>query len=201
MQEEREYSFFGFHGTAESCAIGIVAAQSFNYGTPREDHWLGKGAYFFKEDELQAEYWAKNKVRNHGSYRGQKPFVVEVNIKVNESNFLNLDTRKGLEDLDLFLEEFERQGLSITTTDETKPEKVRCYLLSLLPDSLWVIQRTFDVKSKRFDENLQLKEMELNLHGTQICVRDNEAISPNSIELKEIKMGVNKPLRKAPRLF
>lgn len=199
--EEREYSFYGFHGTAESCSIGIEAAQSFNYGTPREDHWLGQGAYFFKDDELQAELWAKNKVKNHETYKGQKPYVVEVYIKVSDSRFLNLDSRVGLTRLESFLENLENQGLLVLTgEDENTPDKVRCFILSLLPEFIWVIQRTFDVKSK-FDDNLKLKEMDINLHGTQICVRDNEAIVPGSIKTEEIKVGIQRPLRKTPRLF
>ncbi|MGD6968745.1 hypothetical protein ACQCVP_20205 [Rossellomorea vietnamensis] len=201
MGVEREYSFFGFHGTSEESTISIAASQEFTYGTPRKDHWLGRGAYFFKDDELQAKYWARSKVKNHETFKGQRPYVIEVYIQVKESNFLNLDSRKGLESLESYLDMFEQEGLQVNIDDEQKDSnKVRCYLLSLLPDSIWVIQRTFDVKS-RFDKHIQLKEMELNLHGTQVCVRDNEAIQPGSIEVREVDVGIQKPLRKTPRLF
>ncbi|GBF11861.1 hypothetical protein [Tepidibacillus sp. HK-1] len=79
------------------------------------------------------------------------------------------------------------------------PKKVRSYILSLLPENIWVIQRTFQVESKHFDKNLRLKEMELSLLGTQICVRNNTVIEQNSIQAHEVKLEINKPYRKKPR--
>ncbi|MEC1718769.1 hypothetical protein, partial [Schinkia azotoformans] len=200
MGEEREFSFLGFHGTAESCAISISGTQEFTYGTPRKDHWLGKGAYFFKDDELQAEYWATNKVNNHENFKGQKPYVIEVYINVKDKNFLNLDTRGGLEQLDDYLDVLKKEGMLISQSEKNTPDNIRCYLLSLLPDSIWVIQRTFYVQS-RYDNKRMFKEMELHLHGTQVCVRNNEAICPGSIKVKEVDLRVRKPVRKSPRLF
>lgn len=202
MEEERNYSFYGFHGTAESCAIEIAASQEFSFGTPREDHWLGQGAYFYKDDELQAAFWARSKVRNHVDFRGQRPYVIEVGIKVNESNFLNLDSRIGLDQLDSFLDVLENEGLSITWDDKTNtPEKIRCYILSLLPDSIWVIQRTFDINS-RYDGHLKFKEMDMHLHETQICLKNNEAIDPGSLKVNDVKFeGFKKQNRRKPRLM
>ncbi|MFT8321950.1 MAG: hypothetical protein ABF649_13685 [Bacillus sp. (in: firmicutes)] len=39
MQEQKTYSFYGFHGTAESCAIKIDETKYFEPGEPRDGHW------------------------------------------------------------------------------------------------------------------------------------------------------------------
>lgn len=200
MGEEREYSFYGFHGTAESCARKISEVKKFIYGTIRNDHWLGKGAYFFKDDEWQAKYWAYNKVMNHEKFKGEKPYVVEVIIDVKEQHYLNLDSRAGLWQLDQFLKKLGDEGLCIFKKEEATPEIIRCFLLSLLPESIWVIQRTFYVPSK-YDEDSMFNKMGLYLQGTQICVRNNKAIRPGSIKIKEVDFGVRRRMPKSPRRF
>ncbi len=93
--------------------MAIEESRNFEFGEPRNDHWLGQGAYFYKDDEEQAIIWAKNKVRNHAKYRGETPFVIEVILELNESNFLNLDSRKGLDFLKEFLNFLKADGMKI----------------------------------------------------------------------------------------
>lgn len=200
MGEEREYSFYGFHGTSKSCANCIKKNKEFIFGTLKKDHWLGKGAYFFKDDELQAKYWAYYKVKKHKKFVGEQPYVVEVTINIKEQNFLNLDSRGGLEQLDQFLKRLNEENLCIFQSENNTPEIIRCFILSLLPEEIWVIQRTFHVYSK-YDKEELFKKMELYLQGTQICVRNNNAIHKDSIKIKKVGFEVLKRTRKSPRLF
>lgn len=202
MHAEKRYSFYGFHGTAESCAIAIGDTRNFEFGEPRTDHWLGQGAYFYKDDEEQAIIWAKNKVKNHVKFRGETPFVIEVILESNESNFLNLDTRKGLDLLKNFLNFLKEEGMIIETSSfENIHAKIRCFILSLLPPDVWMIQRTFHDIPSRFDHDELFVAMDLGLVGTQVCVRNTEVIKGNSIKIKKIFTPIKRNPSGKPRYF
>lgn len=66
------------------------------------------------------------------------------------------------------------------------PKKIRCYILSLLPSDIWMIQKTFNDMPSVFDKDELLVAMELSLSGVQVCVRNNEVIKGNSIKVKRI---------------
>ena len=189
MEIERVHGFYAFHGTAESCAKKISDSHKFKAETPRPDHWLGQGVYFFREDEEQALMWAKIKVERNPQFSGEKPRVVEVFLESNESNFLNLDTRGGLINLGVYLNEMKKQGLRIEADAniEEIPARIRCYILSILPDTVWMIQRTFKVERSIFDKSELFVSMELSLLGTQICVRNHNVVKKGSIRLSEMQ--------------
>jgi hypothetical protein len=202
MSEERRYTLYGYHGTAESCAIPIDESRFFELGEPRSDHWLGSGAYFYRDDEDQAAFWAKNKVKRHNKFRGETPCVIEVLLEVNELNFLNLDTRRGLDYLKDFLSFLKTKGVKIEPTSyDNIPEKIRCFLLSLLPEEIWLIQKTFHNIPSRFDEEELFVAMELSLAGTQLCVRNNEVVKGNSIRVKRLVNPIKKKTQGKPRLL
>ncbi|WP_404427265.1 hypothetical protein LG296_01475 [Ureibacillus chungkukjangi] len=199
MEKQRFYKFYGFHGTAESCANNILETKEFELGEPREDHWLGQGAYFFKDDEEQAVQWAISKVTNSSDYKGETPYVIEVILEAIEENVLNLDSRKGLNYLDSHIKKLRSEGIVIeyNENDEKSSAKVRCFLLSLVSDEIWMIQRSFPVKSI-FDKKELFSQMQLNLIGAQVCVRNKNVINGNSINGKEIKL-YKRNKRKEPR--
>lgn len=203
MQEERRHTFYGFHGTAESCALVIDETRCFEFGELRDDHWLGQGAYFYNNDEEQAALWAKNKVQNHSKFLGETPYVLEVIIEVDESNFLNLDARKGLEYLSGFICFLKEKGLKIEATSyDNIPAKIRCFLLSQLPSDVWLVQRTFHNIPSYFDKQEIFVAMDLTLVGTQLCVRNNEVIRGNSLKMKKLsKPVIKKRPSGKPRLF
>lgn len=185
MEAERTHGFYGFHGTVESCAVEIDKSQYFELGEPRPDHWLGQGVYFYREDEEQAFVWAKKKVEKNRRFSGQLPRVIEVFLEAKESNFLNLDTRTGLIRLLVFFDQLKKQGLTIEGNEDIErlPAKIRSFLLSLLPETIWMIQRTFKVEKSIFDGSKLFMAMEINLVGTQICVRNHNVIKKGTIRL------------------
>ncbi len=180
MSTGRIYSFYAYHGTTSSCAAKISATGHFIFGKPREDHWLGQGVYFFREDYDQAVSWARTKIITTPTLAGESPSVIEVVLEASGLNFWNLDTRGGLLRLLVFLRQLEKKGVVITGSSR---EQVCCFVLSMLPDEAWMIQRTFKVASKVFDGNRTLRRMELGLMSTQICVRNYNVIRDESIKI------------------
>lgn len=182
---ERNHCFYAYHGTLETYASNIIRTQRFEPGSQRYDHWLGQGTYFYREDMEQARIWAETKIKN--CLYEEKPSVVEVIMRIIESNFLNLDTRNGMEYLASFIEKLEKklekEGLEIKPCNDSRSqEKIRCYIMSFLPDSIWVIQRTFEINSK-YDSAGYFKSMGLRLMSPQVCVRNHCAIQSDSVKL------------------
>ncbi|HDR7750669.1 hypothetical protein ACQVQT_16130 [Bacillus paranthracis] len=203
MKRERIHSFYAFHGTAESCSINILGEKKFEIGTPREDHWLGQGIYFFREDLQQAFMWAKNKVKKHHKYRNQKPTVIETRVSIEESKFLNLDTRDGMEELNEFIEYLKSEKTFVEAEwSDDLPAKIRCFVLSLLPEDIWMIQRTFNVERSKYTDSTVLKSMDIGLQGVQLCVRNHDAILTDSMSLIPMDTtGIHRKKRKSPRAF
>ncbi len=177
--------FYGYHGTTASAARTIFHTREFDPGEGREDHWLGQGSYFFREDGESARVWAVTKIRQK-QLIGEEPFVVGVKIDVTNENFLNLDSRTGFEKFRQHLQRLKNSGMKIKIPKgdddiELMAAKVRCLIMSLIPEDIWVIQRTFKVPRSYFNRINEFKIMQLHLNGTQVCVRDNRAILKESI--------------------
>lgn len=96
--------------------------------------------------------WAIQKIKNNPGLKGEKAVVIEVKLEALESAFLNLDSRQGLNRLELFLESLESQGIQVNKSSFDEPSKLRCFLLSLLPDTIWLVQKNFKFKN-RFDRS------------------------------------------------
>jgi hypothetical protein len=183
LELNRTYTFYAYHGTDEESAIDITANGLKIFEDLRDDHWLGNGIYFFREDAQQALTWAINKVRSVKALRGKKACVIEVEINLQEKNFLNLDSRDGMLALKKFISQLNstikhsKIGLAFKEKDEAQQ---RHFVFSLLPvDEYYVIQRTFKTDSA-LNENSNIKRLGLYLNGVQVCVRNLSAIKGKS---------------------
>lgn len=172
-----------FHGTSEKFANIILKEKNFKMGHVRDDHWLGQGIYFFREDYSQAQTWAKYKIKNTTSLIGHNAAVINTNIFVLNNNFLNLDTKSGLDYFKNFLESYDEYAkemkieINVRDDDPKKETKLMCLYCNVLPDEIKLIQRTFRVESNFFDKSNELREVGLHLHGVQICIRDKNIIN------------------------
>ncbi|GAB7389008.1 hypothetical protein BSNK01_28460 [Bacillaceae bacterium] len=182
MIGDKYIKLWAYHGTSENAANNILVTKTFLIGAHRHDHWLGNGVYFYREDFSQAMTWAIYKVKNKLRSK-QKAAVIEVLINVKSSDFLNLDTRDGFE---IFCEE------ALKINEKFKNRKIRlkvdphvlmCFYCDELPKKYKLIQRTFRVSSTRFDGNKLFQQLQLQLHGTQLCVRDTSIINSDEIKL------------------
>ena len=93
---------------------------------------------------------------------------------------MNLDTRDGLYFYKSFLNKVkaitEQKNMELEVEDDKKKILLMCLYCDMLPRNIKVIQRTYPVDSIDFDDEPNLKEVGMNLHGTQVCVRDIETI-------------------------
>ncbi|MCM2979230.1 hypothetical protein M3592_28025 [Priestia aryabhattai] len=77
-----------YHGTIEPNGEKIYDTQSFLF-SDGEKHLLGKGIYLYK-DPIQAKVWARMKA----DYEKSKPVILEVEVDVNQDDYLDLDIRE-----------------------------------------------------------------------------------------------------------
>ncbi|WP_186375526.1 hypothetical protein [Paenibacillus xylanexedens] len=168
----KKYYLNLYHGTNESCSKQILES-GFKLPTPkRDDHWLGEGVYFFREDEDQARIWGQNRYKGEKS----KAVVLEANVTINAENYLDLDSRSGLayfkEHTDNIEHTLETNGYKLKSDN---PNKMRHLACGMLPVDYKVIKRTFEGNSS-FDYHESLMMMKLKLNGVQVCIRDVSVI-------------------------
>lgn len=197
---EKVTAFYAYHGTTLSAAKEILASKKFDLGKQRDDHWLGQGSYFFREDWESAKIWASTKIANVPELNDETPCVIETKVDATSNNFLNLDSRSGMKRFERYLSDLKQNGFGIRSEEflEKTQAKIRCYLMSLLPQDIWIIQRTFRVNSK-YDDIQEFRFMGLHLHGTQVCVRNQLAILHDTMDI--FYMPVTRPKRGRPRLL
>lgn len=79
-------SFLCFHGTTLKNANKIRQQKKFIV-RQRNNHYLGNGVYFFINDFEAAKWWA-----SVGVNKGKTPQVISVQVRVDETKLLDLDT-------------------------------------------------------------------------------------------------------------
>jgi hypothetical protein len=177
--DSQSYPLSLFHGTDDVSSENILM---FGFKVPdktRDDHWLGSGIYFYREDCEQAYLWALNKFKS--KTKTKEFHVLESLIIINEDNFLNLDSRKGFSYFSEFARFIHSESQKKMIEFEDNPIKIRNFIMNLLPKKYLVIQRTFKVKSLIFDNEEVLNKMELCLQGVQVCIRDKKVITGDII--------------------
>lgn len=165
------YVIFGYHGTSKENAQNIVKTREFII-KPRDTHWIGNGAYFFRDDEKQARYWGQIQFGKSNTE------VVKVIIELDEDKFLNLDSDHGMEILQSFINEMRQSGIKLIS-NSTNHKEVKTKMLCLACDKLLkrypVIQKTFlSYDTRRFSGLLNL--MGVTHNGVQVCVGDQQVI-------------------------
>ncbi|MEC0266721.1 hypothetical protein [Paenibacillus anseongense] len=179
------YKLLLHHGT-DDLSTNSILDSGFDYpARKRDDHWLGNGIYFYREDVEQALIWSYIKFRKNREC--QEICVLQTLVEVEEDNFLNLDSRGGMERLEKFLKEIKELTASIKL--KTTPVKLRHLIMGMLPQEYKVIQRTFPVKSI-FDEIDLFNQMDLRLQGVQVCVRNKGVITGDTDVV--VRKGLNR---------
>ncbi|SET83676.1 hypothetical protein SAMN05216389_1368 [Oceanobacillus limi] len=191
----------GFHGTNDTAASNIFETKKYEF-SKREDHWLGQGVYFFRDDPEQAMSWALQQVKN-----GEKAVVLSTNINVGSHSFLNLNTRAGILMFKGLIKEISQEisdysiKVSTDTDDiEYSNHKFRCFIMDLLPDYIKVIQKNFKLnhQPKMVSENPIMEKSDIEMYSVQVCVRDCGTINKESIKIfsRRHKSQVNFKIRK-----
>ena len=171
----------GFHGTTEDAARKILKNREFSYNNS-DNHWLGQGVYFFRDDPEQAMSWALQRVNNE-----ENAVVISTVIDVDTKSFLDLNTRTGILTFDKLLKDIEQKvGFNIekrSDDENSYNHKLRCMILDLLPNYIKVIQKNFKIKNqpKMITQNLLMQAINIEMYSVQVCVRDTNTIKKHSI--------------------
>lgn len=172
-------SIIGYHGT-EINYVNRILQDGFT-SNQRDDHWLGQGFYFYKEFTL-AKWWAEKKFKA----QQEEPAVIKVEILIDESELLNLDSVDGI---NTFFRELKKilQPTEVRVNFKNKERIMNfCFALDLLKEELGllVVIRSFLRKSPTYGEQ-NIGEFEKKFFNLphdfaylemQICVSKNECI-------------------------
>ncbi|EEO6484157.1 hypothetical protein G6H35_000444 [Listeria monocytogenes] len=170
-----------YHGTITEVASEILEVRKFN-PKYRNNHWLGNGVYFFIDDPTSAQIWPTL----HRINKGKESGVIYCKVEVYRDRLLDLDTEADLKNFEEYLKQIENE-YRIEVVGK-KAEEVRCFVMDLLPknddeNAIDVIKYTF-VKGEYISMTYpQSMGMGLELHGAQICVRNQECIDKDSLKM------------------
>lgn len=182
-----------FHGTSEKSAIIISKEKAYKY-MDRDNHWLGPGAYFFRDDPEQAMSWAICQV-NPGEYAA----VIQNIIEVDSINFMDLNTKTGIYKLQEFLKQAGflkpdkslEYGVNITEIPNKRDSNIlRNYILaSISKDDIKVIQMNFLIDQPKNISRYLFDELDIRLDSVQVCVRDEQVLLKDSIKIVNKKVN------------
>jgi hypothetical protein len=171
--ESVDYVLRLYHGTNGVNSNKIIKAGFKLLPDTKDDHWLGPGIYFFREDKEQAILFAQARYR-----KASEVHVLETVLSVQENDYLDLDSRKGLgylrdlyNQISLMLKE---EGVDMKSYTE---HKLRHLIIKMLPAHITVVKRTFPAEKSNFDTFDPFIKMGLNLLGVQVCVRRPDIIN------------------------
>lgn len=181
MVENTIYNLLLHHGTNNVISKTIMQ-DGFKIKKSRDDHWLGDGVYFFREDAESALLWSKMKFKEDD--KTESYHVLEIQVNVNGENFLNLDSREGMLRLKKFTDELRNKVLGFKFNTDDK--KTRHFIMSLLPASIKVIQYTFKVNSGFFSTD-PLRMMKLGLNSKQVCIRDEKVMNDVEVNIAKVE--------------
>ncbi|EAC7842407.1 hypothetical protein ARX50_02220 [Listeria monocytogenes] len=147
----------------------------------RDNHWLGNGVYFFIDDPLSAHIWPTLHKVNHG----KKTCIIFCEVGVPRDRLLDLDTEADLKLFEDYLEGIkEHYRVEIIGATDAR---IRCFVMDTLPvkgqkNAIDAIKYTF-VKNPRVNKDYSLSvEMNIQAHGPQLCVRNQECINKDSLK-------------------
>lgn len=171
--------FWCYHGTDEVSLQSILSQKKFKFKR-RQDHWLGDGAYFFIDDFEKAKWWSKV----ISSKSGRPPVVLYFNLRVSDTELLNLNIESDLNMLDRFSEELFRtlneNKFSLKFKDE---HELNCFVLNSFFErnpNYKVVRRTFHSTRNRVGKS------GFSMLSDQICIMNQNVIPFTEIKVKSI---------------
>ena len=163
----------GYHGTKYDNAQSIIKnGFDLKKCTPRDDHWLGKGIYFFVDKEF-AYWWA--------DLHGDNGTVLRSNIDCDDDRYLDLD-RVSIKVA--FLEECKKYRKMFSKGYKNR-KQLRCSMIEIyrrvfnylvVSESFVVSYKSSFFKKFQIDKS-QVNSMWVNFLQKQVCVCENSLIN------------------------
>lgn len=180
---ENTYSLF--HGTTNIFADKIISEKKFTF-LERDDHWLGNGVYFFVDDYSKARWWANQAcIRQRTNFKKHSPKATVLfldSYRIHKDKMLDLDKEDGREKIRIYINELEKQNVSITKGAATVEQR-RASLIQL-----YVRYYNIKASKKTFVKDSTLKYQKLESFGienneVQFCIYDNSTINFDNLKL------------------
>ncbi len=194
--EEPDYEVF--HGTDREIARKIVKENKFIPGedTDNED-FLGKGVYFFKEEE-HAVLWNLKRARDRGNrYLKYEDYILEyailqADIMIDKKNLLDLNHPKDITKYEKICRKFQREFEEDIEYKEAlhKDRAIINYLFKKhYMDGIYAIRKFEGQKTKT--SNINVGDY---IQREVLCVKNNEIIKNIKI-IKDIKKDLYEDIK------
>jgi hypothetical protein len=166
----------GYHGTFVDC-INDILSGSFKVAE-KDDHYLGMGIYFFKDDLEEARTWAYLQIKKKKSCEKREVAVIKANIEVNEDNLLNLTTRSGMEKIICYSQKFINDSSNKIRFNENNVNRNRSFLIDYISKKYkyQVVLCAFEDAMNALRKINNEINVSIGLYPIQICVKEEGLI-------------------------
>ncbi len=193
-----ELNYEGFHGTDRESARKIAREKKFIPGEDADNEdFLGKGVYFFKEEE-HAVLWNLKKARDDGNRNLKyEDYILEyailkVDILVNRSNLLDLNSPKDIAKYEKICKKIQEKFEEDEEYRDAlhKDRAIINYLYKKhYMDEIYVIRKFEGQKTRTLNVNVGDY-----IQRDVLCVKNNEIITNIRI-IKDIEKDLYKDIR------
>lgn len=173
-----------YHGTSIDCGIKIIKYKYYIF-SKGEREWLGKGAYFFIDDNNiyskaveNAKKWALN-IKNF-----RDCYIIETIIEVEEDKYMNLDKKEWKEfyheSRKEIIKNIIKNGLNV---ELDKSSKLECYVIDKICETE-NIQAVSQEKFVNFEKAYNGKKIASSYVANckMLCIKDVAVIRKDSIK-------------------
>lgn len=185
-------TLIGYHGTTKSVCLKILEEQKFKISRNTEDlrtslqthkntyQWLGEGIYFWHRNKERALFWAKSVSRR----KGETAAAIKVPITYEEGSCFDLGKKENYKVIIELINKFIQHDYSDIDLDSlSRDDKFK--FVGAVCDFLY---QKDDMKNKYklIFASFTIKKDEHNIideYTPQICVKDDEIIEYNKIEI------------------
>jgi hypothetical protein len=148
-------------------------------------HYLGSGIYFFRDDEEEAENWAKYNIIKD---KEESIFVIKLILELEEDevfDLLKVKDRKQYEKLLKYFEERFKNEKEIPDIEKPYDGYIIDYYCSM-NDKIKLVAAVFDLKNDYLKHLNEEGFTRINKHHIQVCIKKQEIIKKENVTIKEV---------------
>lgn len=193
-----ELKYEGFHGTDRESARNIIKERKFVPGEDADNEdFLGKGVYFFKEEE-HAVLWNLKKARDCGNRNLKyEDYILEyailkADILVNRKNLLDLNTPRDIAKYEKICKRFQKEFEEDEEYKEALHKDraiINYFYKKHYMDGIYVIRKFEGQKTKTL--NINVGDY---IQREVLCIKNNEIIK-NICIIKDIKKDLYEDIK------
>jgi hypothetical protein len=148
-------------------------------------HYLGSGIYFFRDDEKEAENWAKYNIRKD---KEDSIFVIKLILDLEEDEVFDLLKVKDRDQYIKLLKYFEERFKNEKEIPDIK-KPYDGYIIDYycsMNRKIKLVSAVFDLKNDYLNRLSEEDFTRINKHHIQVCIKRKDIIKNENVTIEEV---------------